>query len=303
VVDGAKMIFSVFDKKRVLRFDMENKVFKVIEFADFENFEENYRSAGSISVNVFDGLIVVCGKNFDMCYYYSHLKHSMKKLSNLSYNHENGTLFYNEYSNNMLCLGGRNTRKVEKYVNDDILIPFCKSTKGSANVTTKNAWQSYPDLSAERTGTSYVIFEKYLYGFFGYNCNYSKYIDSIERLNLESPLSWELITFKKNSNFNFLRANFSAINVGNDQILFVGGVDGVNENVIRNYSYFSFKTNEFVVSDEEINNSTSLDFHRNSSFVTSTDVNSNTYYIGFDEKENVHIIDKNLKHSVVLSFE
>ena len=59
------MIFSIFDSKRILRFDLEDRVFKLIEFADFGNFESHFSPQGSIYLNIYEGLLIVTGENHD----------------------------------------------------------------------------------------------------------------------------------------------------------------------------------------------------------------------------------------------
>ena len=37
ISEGSKILLNVFDNKRILRFDLENRMFRLIEFADFGN--------------------------------------------------------------------------------------------------------------------------------------------------------------------------------------------------------------------------------------------------------------------------
>ena len=59
----------------------------------------------------------------------------------------------------------------------------------------KNKWESLPDLNNIRENSSCCILnDKYLYCFFGYDNKECKFQDSIEKLNLKSKESWEVIT-------------------------------------------------------------------------------------------------------------
>ena len=59
----------------------------------------------------------------------------------------------------------------------------------------KNKWENLPDLNNIRENSSCCILnDKYLYCFFGYDNKEYKFQDSIEKLNLKSKESWEVIT-------------------------------------------------------------------------------------------------------------
>ena len=236
----------------------------------------------------------------------------MNKLANLTSNHESGSLVYTELGNSIICISGKNNKKTEKYVNEDIITSFLKKTKIAYKKVSKenqykNTWQQYPELNSDRIYSSFVIIDKYIYGFFGYNSQLNKYLDSIERLNLENPVSWDIINYKKNENISYLRKNFASARVSNDEILFIGGYDGLNDCPIENYSYYNFKKNEFYYSDNKFNyleNFNCFDFHRNSNNVQSFDINNNSYFACVDERDNIHVIDsKTMQHKMFTSSE
>ena len=310
LVDGVKVIFSILDKKRIIRFDIENRLFKVIEFADFGNFEQTYNSKGCITINILDGLLILSGENSDQFYYYSHLKHSMTKLAYLNSNHENGCLVYDERGNSIICLSGKNSRSVEKYVNDDIISPILKKNKSVKKLNetqNKNSWIKLPELNNERILGSFIFIDKFIYGFFGFSPQTNRYLDLVERLNLDYAISWDVVNFKKNDNISCFKKCFATAKVSDDEILFIGGSDGFNENPIDNFSFFNIVKNEFYFTESKFSQSEQnyyYDFHRNSNSVISSDINNNNFFISFDERDNIHIIDsKNMQHIVFNSFE
>ena len=99
-------------------------MFKLIEFADFGNFENNFTADNVIYLNSMDGLFIVTGENSDLFYHYSNSKHTMNKRSKSNDNHSRGRLIYIGGGNCILCISGNQSKKVEKYVNDDIITPF-----------------------------------------------------------------------------------------------------------------------------------------------------------------------------------
>jgi hypothetical protein len=235
----------------------------------------------------------------------------MNKLANLNSNHENGCLLYDEYGNSIFCLGGRKSRSVDRYVNEEISFNYMKKGKSistySSESQLKNSWQKYPDLNIERIMGSFIVIDKHIYGLFGFNSQSNKYLDSIERLNLESPLSWEFVSFKKNENISCFKKSFSASKFSNDEILMIGGIDGFNEYSSENYSIFNVKKNEFYYLDDKLNHNDSFcsyDFHRNPVSIQAFDINNNCFHVSIDEKDTVHIIDsKTMQHMTFNSLE
>lgn len=235
----------------------------------------------------------------------------MNKIGNLNSSHENGCLIYDDFGNSLFCLSGKKSKSVERYVNEEILSSYIK--KGKSNNTylsetqLKNTWQNYPELNTERIMGSFIVIDKQIYAILGYNSQSNRYLDSIERLNLESPLSWEFLNFKRNENISCFKKNFAASKLSNDEILIFGGIDGFNDYSSENFSIFNLKKNEFYYLDNKLNQQDSLssfDFHRNPVSIQAFDSNNNCFHFAIDEKDTVHIIEtKTLQHMIFNSLE
>lgn len=310
ILEGSKILFSIFDNKRILRFDLENKMFKLIEFADFGNFEYNYIAQGSTFLNIIDGLLILTGENHDLFYLYSHSKHTMNKLSKLSDSHNFGNLVYIEGNNTVICLGGNKTKSVESYYNDDILSNFFKKKfkKLPIQNKTKNTWVKLPDLNAERTECPFIFLDnKYLYGFFGYDSSNKKYLDSIERINLENPSNWEYINYKSGNNVTVLRKAHSIVKFTDTDLLLLGGYDGNTDSPYENFSFFNLKKNEFSSNDKkfpEITKNKCYNFQKNSNSNPFIDINNKLHYAAIDEKNAIHIVEvKSLQYDFYIFFD
>ena len=310
ILEGSKILFSIFDNKRILRFDLENKMFKLIEFADFGNFEYNYLARGSTFLNIMDGLLIVTGENHDLFYFYSHSKHTMNKLSKLSESHLFGNLVYIEGNNTVTCISGIKTKAVESYYNDDILSTFFKKKLKKLPIAnkTKNTWIKLPDLNTERTECPFIFLDnKYLYGFFGYDSSNNIYLDTIERLNLENPLNWEMINFKCEKNTSIIRKAHSIVKYTDTDLLFLGGYNGNTDSAIENFSFFNLKKNEFNSNERkfpEITKNKLYNFQKNNNSYPFIDINNKLHYAAIDEKHAIHIVEaKSLQYDFYIFFD
>lgn len=281
----------------------------MIEFADFGNFEQTYNSQGSIFLNILDGLLIVTGENHDQFFHYSHNKHSMTKLSKLNNNHSHGSLLYDERSNSVYCISGWHNRRVEKYSNDEIIQPIIKSKNQTQDLSKsiKNSWINLPELTIERSESPFIIFENYIYGFFGFNYPQMKYLDSIERMNLDSYSNWEVIFYSNHGHISTSRKAFGLIKRSETEVLFIGGYDGQNESPIENFSFFDFKKKEFFETERkfpDLNNYHIYSFQNNSSSIPYIDFQNRLHYVCFDDKELVHAVEcKSLQYDIFASFD
>ena len=298
IKEGTTFIFSVFDSKRILRYDLEYRSFKLIEFADFAEFETNFYSQGSIFLNIADGLLIISGENHDLFYQYNYKKNCINRLNKLNDNHSYGGLIFNELENSLICLSGWHNRRVEKYLNLEISFNFIDKIEGSKkkfDVKNKNIWLNMPELITERSECPYIIINNiYLYAFFGFNCPKMKYLDTIERLNLEKQESWEIVKYSNEEHISSFRKSHSCIKINADELLFVGGYDGSNENPIENFSFYNSKTNKISTSQRvfpDIVKNHCYYFQKHVNFIPFIDEQNRHNYVGIDEKDNIHIVE------------
>ena len=125
----------------------------------------------------------------------------------------NHCLFEISYLNAICALGGRNSKDVEIY-----------------NLEEKN-WTNLPDLNYPREGAACcVINESFLYCFFGYDSENASYLTSIEKMDLDTKNSWEVLNPHGNKSFmkkKYMgcvkyRKNFD------ENIYIVGGINVLN---------------------------------------------------------------------------
>ena len=310
IIEGSRFIFKVFDSKRILRFDLENRQFKVLEFADFGSFEDNFNPEGSIYLNTTDGLFIVTGDNHDLFYYFSLSKVTMNKLAKLNDNHSHGALIFYHNQKNLICISGWHNRKVENYTNEELIGNMVRDDiKPVKTKLPNNTWSYLPEISVERSESSYLIINnKTLLAFFGYCCPKAKYIDTVEYLDLSNPLKWEILKFSNEKHVSTWFKSHSAVNLNNEEILLIGGFNGMKEMPTENFIKFDFKNNKNEISQmdrklPDIIFNHCYNFQKDSMFVPFVDINKRLHYASIDEMDNVHIIEVNSWQYDILKFD
>ena len=315
IIEGSKFIFTIYDNRSILSFDLESRKFKVSEFADYGEFEENYKSEGSITLNVKGGMFIVTGDNHDILYYFSHSKNTMNKLTKLKDNHAHGGLIIDNRQNvrnSIICLSGWHNRKIERYFNDEIIANNI-STNNSLEINTGFSNKRYlrnnyelnylPEMTVERSESSYIIIDdKYLYAFFGYCCPKAKYLDSIEYLDLNSNDKWELLKYSNDQHISTFIKSHSLIKISNRDILIIGGYDGKNEVPIETFLKFDNMLGCITPVDRKLPDimvKHFYNFQKDSSFVPFVDVNDRLHFASIDDMDNVHVVEvKTLQYDV-----
>jgi hypothetical protein len=298
----------MFDSKRVLKFDIEYRLFKLLEFADYGDFQHNYNPPGSLYLNILDGLVIITGENADEFFLYNHEKNSMNKISKLKNNHSYGGLVYYEEDNSLLCCSGWHNKRVERYVNSDLNLNFMITKKGTIPAKNNKTWTQLPEMNLERSECPFVILNKHhLYAFFGFNCPQMKYLESIERLDLSNPnASWEFIKYSNEKHISTYRKSHSCIRLNESEVLFVGGYDGQNDLAVEDFSFYDSKASVFSPGERKFPDivfNHIYSFQKHSFFVPFIDIRSKLYYAGIDEKENVHVIETSSLQYDLFKFE
>ena len=309
IKEGTLFLFTVFDSKRVLKFDIEYRNFKLFEFADFGDFEQNYFPQGSIYLNILEGVVVISGENHDLFFIYNYKKNSMNRVSKLKDNHSHGGLVYYEQENSLICCSGWHNKRVERYLNSEITFNFLslKNNTKSTNSINKS-WTQLPEMNLERSECPFIILnEHYLYSFFGFNCPQMKYLDSIERLDLSNKQgSWEFVKYLNEKHISAFRKSHSAVKLNESEVLFVGGYDGQNEIAIENFSFYNTDKSIFTGTERKFPDiifNHIYNFQRNNFFVPFIDTKSKLHYASIDERENIHIVEVQSLQYDIFKFE
>ena len=286
------LIFSIYNKKQILIFDIKQSLFRLFNFSDISNFFDNYQKNGNLFLNepINNLLYIVTGKNFDKFYIFDYKKKSIQKYSDLNNNHKSGNLIY--YCNTLYCISGNFNKKIEYF---DI---------------NKNQWIEKNELNYERSEFSCLIYlNKFLFILFGFNIPKKMYLNSIEYININE------INYKKfkvieliNNQINLKL--FTCLNYNNEKIIFIGGKN--NKKNIENF--YELIINESFENDKSYINTLKLekmdrklkDIYKNKKYLFNQNFidyidenNKNLNKIIFDENNNIHVFQiNNMLHDI-----
>ena len=285
------VIFNVYDGKNIICYDINNKNYYFLPFADYNNFSDNFindEENGNIFLSYNTFLYILTGKNYDMFYSFNPQKKAMDKLCSLKNNHSKGCLIpYND--NSIICLSGQHNKKCEIY---SIL---------------KNEWNDMPEMNIERSEFGCCIIQnKYLFCIFGFNYPKNEYLNTIEYLDLldENPI-WKYLIYNNDNLISLYIKGLLCINYIDEKIILVGGFNGeLNKPVEDFYQLIlghDFEKDCYV----ELVNRKLKDIQKNklymfgSGITEKTDEKNRLYNIVYDNDDRIHVFEiKSMTHDV-----
>ena len=292
-----EMIYTLypFSNKNILHFSLKTKQFCLKEFIDTCSFKKNIVAQNELNGNIFlnyqGNFYIITGQNYDFFYIYNPNNKTMKKLSNLNYNHSTGNLI--SFNKRIFCISGDYTKYVEEYseMNDK--------------------WSISSQLHQERSNfNSCTINNKFLFIFLGYNSISKQYLDTIEYIDLSNENSkWEYLEYKNNSNMSLCLTNFAVIPINDNKIIIFGGNNYFQKQINEYYQInleINLNNNIFnkISTIEKLNGAEFTEKYNNSyificNFNRYKDENNNNYYVGFDKDLNIHIFNEsNYQHEI-----
>ena len=281
-----KILFSIFDEKRIVSFNTITKTFSIDEFIDdIQNkFKLNYIQVGSLLLNTNNCLYIITGNNYNMFYKYNPYLNHMKFIGKLNYNHYYGGLIINS-KKEIFCLTGNFNKKIEKYDNK------------------LNIWiNNKEEMNFERSESSFIfINDKYIFSFFGYNSIQNKYLNSIEYCDVSNDnMKWNLIPKIINQNKLCIDIiGHTIIKNKNNDILIFGGYNGRNNKANNLFIEVIFDLeNNKIILDKSKENFKLIPNNKiyNFSYYNQNNFMNNIHELYlFDRKNNIILfnIDKN----------
>ncbi len=288
------LIFRIYDGKNIMCYDMKSKGFYFFDFADYNNFSNNYINDddnGNIILSYNSLLYIITGKNYDMFYCFNAEKKGMEKLCNLKNNHSKGNLI--SYHNSIICLSGQYNKKCEIY---SIL---------------KNEWNEMKEMNIERSEFgSCIINDKYLFSIFGFNCPKNEYLNTIEYLDLLTEDSnWEYLNYKNEYLLSMYIKGLLTINYNDEKIILIGGYNGELNKPIEEFSQIilgnNFKEESYI---DKVNRKLK-DINKNKLYIFNSgiteiiDEKNRLYNIAYDNEDRIHIFEIRTMTHDVFNFE
>ena len=312
---GSKFIYTIIakdDSVELLSFDVIKHRFYIINFIDFDNFEndfkESYNNSGGENKSIFlnieknNNFYIVTGKNCDKLYKYNNETNCIKKLCEFKNNHSNGYLLY--INDRIICLSGNHNKKVEAF-----------SEKNNSLII-------LPEMNIERSNfSSCLIKNKFIFVLFGYNFPTQQYLDSIEFYILSefenykhnyiniNDNEWRFLKF--NNALNLAIKGHLSFNYCDEKIIFFGGFDGYNNEVVDCiYQLYLPENLNLKENNEDIyieplgkkltfTNENKTYYFENNTGILFNYKRNNMLLFAFDKNFNAHIIDtNNFKHNI-----
>lgn len=253
------------DQHTILYWNMRKpKLAKTKSFVDNCNYKNYYQENDQLELNWENKLFILNGKKFNQFFCYDFDRNEMMHLAETKYSHFYGNLIYVPLNNCIYCLGGINTKKCEIYRNDEIVYSnYAQDIK-----INRNSWENIPDMHFYRQEFSSLLFNTYLYVFFGFNNSTNSNNNTIERLNVLKNDRWESVTYSNCHLLNLSLSSHASLVLNDTDILILGGFDGksyldtgviytVNTNIVKpvqmkipdikkNCFYHFFKESRFI---------------------------------------------------------
>ena len=280
--------------KTILCYDLEQKFFKLLDFADFGEFLDNltFDDNNIYLTNRANLFYIVTGTNSDKFYCFDCKKNRVLKYQSLNNNHSKGNLIELD-ENRFICLSGEFNKKVEIY---DLQ---------------KNEWNDLPEMLIERAQFGCVIIRDKIFCVFGYNAPTKKYLNSIEfydlnNLNNVNNSQWEIFNYQINDeNISLYIKGLLAINYNNDKIILVGGYNGEKEEFVSNFYQVVLNDNNDGEGYVEEVNRKLKDFDKNKGYIYKTqsreylDEQNNNCIAVYDTEDKVHLFEiNNMTHDI-----
>ena len=102
-------------KEGLLTFNLSKKNYYTIMPEKYDEFWESFDPETSIQYNTLEGLFLVNSKQNNQLYYYSSKKNTFSALFQFTEDHSYGCLFLDNLSKNIIAIGGKNSKLVEKF--------------------------------------------------------------------------------------------------------------------------------------------------------------------------------------------
>ena len=294
-----KYLFQIYNKNKILRFNLTSFIYDIIEPADYDNYKQIISETNLKNIiiyNTLEKLFILIGKESNYLFSYDNNNMSLNKLIQFKYNHNLGGIIYNENINSIIAISGKNCNKCEIF-----------------NLKKKKL-SLLPDDKYYRGESIYMLYNNILFCMFGFDYKENKFINEIDCINFnddnddenndnnnKKEYFWKNYSFKFkdkiindniNNNYNFNIKNGICMQLLNNEILILSKYN--NNNILK----LNIIENEI----EELNNENFLNgFNDNfkgiQEFILLKNNNDNNknneYLVNIDNNYNVHILQLN----------
>ena len=269
-------------KEGLLTFNLSKKNYYTIMPEKYDEFWESFDPETSIQYNTLEGLFLVNSKQNNQLYYYSSKKNTFNALFQFTEDHSYGCLFLDHLSKNIIAIGGKNSKLVEKFSFED------------------GTMKQLPPLSTHRSKMTCCQVGEKIYCFLGLSKERpnESIVEFLDLNNLSE--GWTEVKFENQTSFDVL-TGMSCVNLNDNELFIIGGlVDDKTPN--EKLLYFNTEQNELFELNKDLPDSEDKNYLFTKNTMFNVFLNGNIIsYTNIDDNNQVHIRDNELKYDLYLT--
>ena len=269
-------------KEGLLTFNLSKKNYYTVVPEKYDEFWENFDSETSIQYNTLEGLFLVNSKQNNQLYYYSSKKNTFSALFQFTEDHSYGCLFLDNLSKNIIAIGGKNSKLVEKFSFED------------------GSMTQLPPLTTHRSKMTCCQVGEKIYCFLGLSKERpnESIIEFLDLNNINE--GWTEVKYVNQTSFNVL-TGMSCVNLNDSELFIIGGL--VNDEVPNEkLLYFNTEQNEMFELNKDLPDSEDKNYLFTKNTMFNVFLNGNIIsYTNIDDNNQVHILDNELKYDLYLT--
>ena len=269
-------------KEGLLTFNLSKKNYYTIMPEKYDEFWESFDPETSIQYNTLEGLFLVNSKQNNQLYYYSSKKNTFSALFQFTEDHSYGCLFLDNLSKNIIAIGGKNSKLVEKFSFED------------------GTMKQLPPLSTHRSKMTCCQVGEKIYCFLGLSKERpnESIVEFLDLNNLGE--GWTEVKFENQTSFDVL-TGMSCVNLNDNELFIIGGlVDDKTPN--EKLLYFNTEQNELFELNKDLPDSEDKNYLFTKNTMFNVFMNGNIIsYTNIDDNNQVHILDNELKYDLYLT--
>ena len=269
-------------KEGLLTFNLSKKNYYTIVPEKYDEFWESFDPETSIQYNTLEGLFLVNSKQNNQLYYYSSKKNTFSALFQFTEDHSYGCLFLDNLSKNIIAIGGKNSKLVEKFSFED------------------GTMKQLPPLSTHRSKMTCCQVGEKIYCFLGLSEERTNesIVEFLDLNNLNK--GWTEVKYENQTSFNVL-TGMSCVNLNDSELFIIGGL--VNDEIPNEkLLYFNTEQNELFELNKDLPDSEDKNYLFTKNTMFNVFLNGNIIsYTNIDDNNQVHILDNELKYDLYLT--
>ena len=269
-------------KEGLLTFNLAKKNYYTIVPEEYSEFWKSFDPETSIQYNTLEGLFLVNSKQNNQLYYYSSKKNTFSPLFQFTEDHSYGCLFLDNLSKNIIAIGGKNSKLVEKFSFEE------------------GTMEQLPPLSTHRSKMTCCQVGEKIYCFLGLSEERpnESIIEFLDLNNLSK--GWTEVEYENQTSFNIL-TGMSCVNLNDNELFIIGGLvndESPNEKLL----YFTTEQNELFELNKDLPDSDDKNYLFTKNTMFNVFLNGNIIsYTNIDDHNQVHILDNELKYDLYLT--